>query len=303
MKIIILFIVNILFSQGLTDISFIGTKSLGMAGAVVSDSENLEAVFYNPAGLSQLDQKITIISGHSQLYGLDFLDFEYLSIGFSNGLALTYQCLGTSYKNSSDFSSYGFNQFNGSLSKEKSISFSQGISLLDDQNSKISLGYNLNYFSIYQSNSAGPSGNGENGLPSKNLNSFGIDVGLLASLRGKVSFGAFIKNINNPKITKGSSSSYLPRRLDLGITYYPFEQLITTFAMERVLGTDVSSFRFGIEYELNSSFLVRTGIQLNPNRFGAGFSYKMKNFELSYSILTHSVLPITDIFNLKVYFE
>ena len=108
---------------------------------------------------------------------------------------------------------------------------------------------------------------------------------------------------NNPKISKGSSSSHLPRRLDLGITYYPFEQLVTTFAMERVLGYDESSFRFGIEYELNSSFLIRTGIQLNPNRLGAGFSYKIKNLELSYSLLTHSVLPVTDIFNLRVHFE
>ena len=63
------------------------------------------------------------------------------------------------------------------------------------------------------------------------------------------------KIINNPKISKGSSSSHLPRRLDLGITYYPFEQLTTTFAVERILGYDESSFRFGVEYNLNSSLL------------------------------------------------
>ena len=307
MKIIILFLMNFLLSQVLTDISFIGSKSLGMAGAVVSDSEDLEAVFHNPAGLVKIKENITLISGRSQLYGLDFLNFEYLSIGFSNGFALTYQHLGTSYKNSSDFSgdysSYGFHEFNGSLSREKSISLSQGISLLDDKNSKISIGYNLNYMYLYQGASAGPAGNGENGLPSNDIASFGIDVGLLSSLRDKVSFGAFVKNINNPKITKGPSSSYLPRRLDLGITYYPFNDLTTTFAMERVLGTDESSFRFGVEYDLTSSFMLRTGIQLNPNRLGLGFSYSMKNFELSYSLLTHSVLPTTDMFNLKVSFE
>ena len=307
MNIIILILINFLFSQALTDISFISSKSFGLAGAVVSNPDNLESVFYNPAGIKKLNKKITVLSGKTQLYGLSFLDYEYLSIGFANSMAFTYQKLGTSYKGSSnyddEFSDFGFDSFDGSLSTEKSFTFTHGISLLDDKNSKISFGYNLNYLKIFQNASAGPNGDGQNGLGAKDIDSFGIDIGLLASLRDKVSFGAYVKNINNPKLSKGSSSSHLPRRLDLGITYYPFEQLTTTFAVERVLGYDESSFRFGVEYELSSSLLLRTGIQLNPNRYGAGFSYKVKNFELSYSILTHSVLPITDVFNLKVYFD
>ena len=308
MRFLILFLINFLFSQALTDISFISAKSFGSAGAVVSNADNLESVFYNPAGIKHLDKNISIISGKIQLYSLDFLEYQYLSVGFNKGFAFTYQSLGTSYKNAfnsygEDHSAYGFQEFNGNLSTEKSFSFSHGISLLDDKNSKISVGYNLNYLLIYQNASAGPNGNGENGLPSQEIDLVTFDVGILASLREKVSFGVFVKNINNPKISKGSSSSYLPRRLDLGITYYPFEQLTTTFAIQRVLGTDEGSFRFGVEYDLNTSILIRTGIQINPNRFGAGFSYKIKNFELSYSLLTHSVLPLTDVFNIKVYFD
>ena len=170
---------------------------------------------------------------------------------------------------------------------------------MDDKNSKISVGYNISYLVNYQNASAGTSGNGSDGLPEIELNTIGVDIGLLASLRDKVSFGAYTKNINNPKI----GSSFLPRRLDLGITYYPFETLLTTFAVERVLGTDESSFRFGVEYDVNSSFLVRTGVQLNPNRLGVGFSYNFKWFDISYSLLTHSVLSSTNLFNLKVYFD
>ena len=308
MKIIIILLINFLFSQALTDISFVSAKSFGLAGAIVSNPDNLESVFCNPAGVKHLDKKITILSGRTQLYGLDFLEYQYLSVGFANNFAISYQQLGTSYKGPSDsyddeFTDYGFNSFNGTLSREKAFTFSHGVSLLDDKNSKISFGYNLNYLKIFQNASAGPNGDGQNGLEAGEVESFGLDIGLLASLRDKVSFGVFVKNINNPKISKGASSSHLPRRLDLGITYYPFEQLTTTFAVERVLGSDESSFRFGVEYELSSSFLLRTGIQLNPNRYGAGFSYKINNFELSYSILTHSVLPLTDVFNLKVYFD
>ena len=68
---------NFLFSQALNDISFISAKSFGSAGAVVSNPDNIESVFYNPAGVKHLDKKITILSGRTQLYGLDFLEYQY----------------------------------------------------------------------------------------------------------------------------------------------------------------------------------------------------------------------------------
>ena len=59
--------------------------------------------------------------------------------------------------------------------------------------------------------------------------------------------------------------------MDLGITYNPFNDLYTTFAFERILGADKTSFRFGAEYNLTNVLTVRSGIQMNPNRFGFGF--------------------------------
>ena len=305
-KILIIFI-NFLFTQALTDISFIGSKSLGAAGAVVSNPNDVECVFYNPAGLYN-KEKTTFLVGNTQLYQLDFLEHQYLSFGFRNGLTFTYQQLGTSYKgssflNSGDYATYGFYNMEGFLSKEKSLTISQGFLLRSDMKSKFSIGYSLNHISVFQNRSAGPSGDGQNGLPSKNYSSNTLDVGIYASLREKISFGAYAKNISNAVLAKGSSVVHLPRRLDIGMTYIPSDELIATFALERVLGYDKSSFRFGIEYIVSKTFLIRSGIQINPNRLGAGFSYKFKKLELSYSLLTHPVLSITDVFNLKVYFE
>ena len=56
MNIIILILINFLFSQALTDISFVSSKSFGLAGAVVSNPDNLESVFYNPAGIIKLNK-------------------------------------------------------------------------------------------------------------------------------------------------------------------------------------------------------------------------------------------------------
>ena len=92
-------------------------------------------------------------------------------------MAITYQQLGTSHKgssflNSGEYSQYGFYNMGGFLSKEKSFSLSQGFNLAKDANSEFSMGYTLNYLSIFQNKSAGPHGNGENGLPSKNISSY-----------------------------------------------------------------------------------------------------------------------------------
>ena len=57
MRIILVILVNFIFTQALTDISFIGAKSLGSAGAVVSNPSDIESVFYNPSGLYDLKSK------------------------------------------------------------------------------------------------------------------------------------------------------------------------------------------------------------------------------------------------------
>ena len=111
------------------------------------------------------------------------------------------------------------------------------------------------------------------------------------------------KYINSPKLGKGSSITYLPRRMNLELGYKPFKELSTSFGLQRILGDKESSFKFGFEYLLTKYFTVRSGVQINPNRFGGGFVYRTDNVELSYSMLTHSVLPMTDVFNIRISFE
>ncbi len=281
-----------LFTQSFSNISHIGSKSMGMAGAVVSDINDLETVFYNPAGLINVEP-YCLIAGTTDLYGLNFLNHQFLSVSLPSNSAFSFQQLGTNTGGSSD----------KNLSSEKSISFSKAFYLLDDANSKLSIGYNVNGLIFYQAESAGVNGDGVGGLSSGETTVVGLDIGVHASLRDKISFGAFIKNINNPSIGKGSSSAPLPRRMDVGLTYNPFNGLFTTFAIEKVLGQDQSSFKFGIQYDIVESLSFRTGIQMNPNRFGFGLSYKLNKIELSYSLLTHHLLSASNLLSVKVSFD
>ncbi len=286
------FVTFSLFTQSFSNLSHVGSKSMGMAGAVVSDVNDLETVFYNPAGLVNV-KPYSFIAGTTDLYGLKFLNHQFLSISLPYKSALSIQQLGTNSSGLSD----------KNLSSEKSISFSKAFFLLDDANSKLSVGYNINGLIFYQNASAGVNGDGTSGLGSGETTTIGLDIGVHASLRNKISFGAFIKNINNPSIGKGSSSSQLPRRMDVGLTYNPFDGLYTTFAIEKVLGQEQSSFRFGIQYDIIESLSFRTGIQMNPNRFGFGLSYKLNNIEVSYSLLTHHLLSASNLLSIKVNFD
>ena len=286
------FVTFSLFTQSFSNLSHVGSKSMGMAGAVVSDVNDLETVFYNPAGLVNI-KPYSFIAGTTDLYGLKFLNHQFLSISLPYKSAISIQQLGTNSSSLSD----------KNLSSEKSISFSKAFFLLDDANSKLSVGYNINGLIFYQNASAGVNGDGTSGLGSGETTTIGLDIGVHASLRNKISFGAFIKNINNPSIGKGSSSSQLPRRMDVGLTYNPFDGLYTTFAIEKVLGQEQSSFRFGIQYYIIESLSFRTGIQMNPNRFGFGLSYKLNNIEVSYSLLTHHLLSASNLLSIKVNFD
>jgi len=293
-----LFFFSFLFTQTFSDISFYGARSIGLSGSNVANPTSDESTFYNPAGLVELD-KFSVFIGTTDLYTLDFLQHQFISISFPfyfSSIAISYQELSTTYTDDSE----EFGSFDGDLSNERQISFSQGYSLLNDKNSTLSIGYNINYFITQQAPSAGPNGDGINGLPELESKSMGLDIGVYSSLRNKISFGAFIKNINSPKISKGSSMVYFPRKWNLGIGYMPFTELKTNFSVERVFGTDSSSFRFGFEYFISQNFTFRSGIQINPNRIGFGFSSNLRFIQITYGILTHPVFKVTNAIDIKV---
>ena len=174
MKQFFLFIITfqILLSQNFSEFSFSGSKSMGMAGAVVSNIDGSETIFYNPSGLVNLD-KYSVILGSSNLYNLNFLNHQFIAISLSNNIALSFQQFSTDSKGSFTQNSNTVN-----LSSEEIVSVSQGIRLLDDVNSTLSIGYNLNALIFNQAASAGPNGDGTFGLPASSSTTIGIDIGV-----------------------------------------------------------------------------------------------------------------------------
>ena len=96
-NILLLIFIQLIFSQSFSEFSFSGAKSMGMAGAVVSNINDSESVFYNPSGLANAN-KYSAIFGTSKLYNLDFITHEFISISFPNKMAFSFQQLSTNSK-------------------------------------------------------------------------------------------------------------------------------------------------------------------------------------------------------------
>ena len=189
------------------------------------------------------------------------------------------------------------------LLSENSIGFVTAINLLKDKNSSLSIGVSTNYHMIEYAESAGPSGDGSDGLSSGDpFGSLGVDVGFLASLREKNRLGIFLTNINSPSIGRGLSNHILPRKIHLGLTTIPNKSMSVSFSVEQLLGNQDAQYRTSLKYRINNIVYLNTGIQINPNRFGCGIVINKNNLNFSYGYLTHHVLPGTHQFNFGINF-
>ena len=293
MKKYLIFIIFIaaIFSQSLSSYSFNSSVSTSLAGTAVSNRLGIWSVYHNPALLVESENNSASI-GYSNLYNQSFLPLSNF------GLVIRTNKINLGIK----FSNLSVKNQNIDLLKESLFGVSSGIYLLNDNNSSLAMGITWNLYMIDFGPSAGSLGDGSNGLDSDPISSLGIDLGFLGVLRDKNRLGVFIKNINSPTIGGGFSNQNLPRVFHIGLTTIPYNFMEVSFSAEQLLGYHSAQYRAALQYKLNRSLQLNTGVQINPNRFGIGFSYQKNSFNISYGYLTHHVLPGTHQFNFGINF-
>ena len=289
-KIYYILLIGNLFSQYISDNSFSSAESSAMVGAIVAEHGNSWSIFQNPAGIVEIKDKGFLFGvSSSNLYGHTWLPTKNLTftgkMPLIGKISLAFQQFETKYNKIT-------------LSEEQVISFGKGYYLQNDNNSYLSIGYTANMINWSLAKSAGLSGDGSDGLILNDATSISFDLGLLSSLRKKYRFGVYFKNIASSAIGKGLSRHILPRRINVGITYLPSPTLSTSFVSEYLLGTEKMQIKTAFKYKLNPNFILYTGAQSNPNRFGIGMKIILMEKFISYSLLSHPVLPTTHQFNL-----
>ena len=261
------------------------------AGSCVANSLSSCSFYSNPSSLAELD-KFYMVAGKTYIHDYEFLPYSYLGLAFNAfdkfTLGLTAEDFSTDYSGVS-------------LSNELSVGLISSFYLQRDENSTISFATKINYYHSKFGASSGPSGDGSDGLPSSTGQCIGLDIGFTATLRGKNRIGVYYENINAPSMGRGLTSSYLPQKLSIGISYRPYKSLTTSMDVERVFGKSDIQYQGSIKYEILKYLSLYIGMQQNPNMFGAGFGLHLSFFSLDYGLLTHHSLPLTQQFTISIH--
>ena len=246
-----------------------GGRSTALGGAYTAVSDDIEAIWWNPAGL-RLVRNIQVDTSYTSLYGMG-------DLGQMNFAAVIPTMNLGSW--AFGFSSFGFSDY-----KETDLRLSFSSALQDG----IYFGTNLKSSGIKIGNDGGSGG------------VFAMDVGFLGNVSENFSIGGVAYNINRPKLLS-SPPEDLEQRYMVGLYATPIDGVAVSFDMHKVPDKDWEQ-RIGLEFPLASNFLLRTGMQTRPARLSLGFGANIGIFSLNYAFRNHHTLDAQHLFALQARF-
>ena len=268
-------------SAGLFDDRFPDPKVTAMGGAGTAVNEDVWASYYNPASLSSIEG-IQVGTSYLRLFNLSF--FKNFFGAAAYGLPKKY---GTA---SFSVQYFGVDYEGENLNGEYTFSLSHGFYLLRDIHSSLAAGYSLKayYWDLGESLQFGNLGSST---------TFGIDVGLQASVYSRTYLGVYFLNINAPQV--GAVTKHdLPQRIVIGIAYQPYDGVTTSLDFNRLIGAEDMQLMGGAEFNVFRYLFLRFGGTTNPNRFSAGLGIQYSQFKIDYALMTHNELGETHQFGL-----
>lgn len=253
----------------------VSPRARALGGSYAGVSGDAYSVFYNPAGLADLD--------HRDLRGSTFQPFD---LGFHQANAIAFAMPLRDWGTFGlGFSDYRAEYEGTTLSVERTWAFSHAVRLMEDLSSSLAFGYNVNLYNLdYPTYSL-------SGLDLGTQVVMGLDVGFVARLRERTTAGVFAKNVNNPTIGDPVEDD-LPQRVSGGIAYRPYDGVVTAAEIEKKLGEDVQ-FHGGFEVQVLEPLTLRFGAQTKPNLFDVGIGLEWQQVQVDLTWTHHPVLDHT----------
>ncbi|NLK49125.1 MAG: hypothetical protein GX294_00580 [Candidatus Cloacimonetes bacterium] len=243
-------------------------RARGMGGAYTAVVDDAAAVFFNPAGLAQVDYAAQL--GFSQLNGQSFADFRTAAAGVKlpaklGTIGIGARIMGVSFEDLE-------------LMSEQAFTLAHGFVLQHDVHSTISVGYAANYYRLSFDDE-------------DTDNAFGLDLGVSALLHGRTRLAFNISNLNQAKMGN-ENQSILPSKMALGISYQPYDKVITSIEVKKDFARE-TEFMGGVEAYVLEPLAIRFGVHQNPATWNAGVGLDVKNIKIDFSYSAHAVLPST----------
>jgi len=112
----------------------------------------------------------------------------------------------------------------------------------------------------------------------------GLNIGGITQLTSKISIGAWIQNINQPKINFADKEK-APVKFLAALQFKPSERFILATEIEKdVLYQPL--WKTGMEYTIHKKFFARVGFNVHPNAVFMGIGYKSGRIKIDYALQT-----------------
>ena len=235
-----------------------GAKQISLSNSDVALSNDVFAVFNNPAGLSQFNWREIGIYYSPAPFGLSELSNGY--VAYAEPFSFGTVALGGM--------TYGFELY---------------------RESKISLGYSYNYENKFF---AGLAVNYHSFSIQNygNSNAFYLNLGGLAYITHQLRWGFAITNLNRASI--GNEDDQIPIIFSTGFSYDLIKTLTINLAVEKDIRYK-PSVQFGLDYNIIEYLALRVGFQNEPARYAAGIGINYSIISLDYAVFTHQDLGLT----------
>ncbi|MBI2915499.1 MAG: PorV/PorQ family protein [Elusimicrobia bacterium] len=243
-----------------------GARASGMGESFVGVADDVNALFWNPAGIALLSGKEISISHHAYIQEINSQNFAY-SLPTRIGTFGT----GAQYLNVSDIerrSMTGDYQGNfNSSDMALTLGFARRLPWSGSAG-----GINVKY--IRQQ------------IDSFDAQDFAFDVGLIHKIQiSGLKFGLSFLNMG-PEIRFQETSSPLPSTLKTGLSWTGKSVPILLSGSVSIPQVSEISYQFGFEYWMASSFAVRSGYKTNSNNDSSVFKISQPTADSTVSRLS-----------------
>lgn len=241
----------------------LGAKSLSM-GNTGAASSGIQSIYFGQAGLTDID-KMSIQLSTEQRFTLSDLSVASAAVAFRPG---DIGVLGIFISN------YGLEEY-----REQKFGLSYGTHI--SENISVGAQWSLNTIRIREYGST---------------SYLGIDIGARTKLTEQLYAGLHISNPFKSTITDDESTI---RIINLGL-HYKISEKVELLSDYRILSDIGNSFHFGLDYKMIDALNFRVGIDTGISSFHFGIAYNLNNesaIEAGFS--NHQYLGITPALSLS----
>ena len=282
---IFIMLVTIALSLG-SNVSFgdfedlgVGARPIGMGSAFVGLVDDVNTIYYNPAGLGQLKGK-QFTCGYGKLYwGLNGPGETNLGSGFVGyGHPLSWGTLGVGWLNLNLTKYYQENTFIFCYGKQISR--------------PLYMGMNLKLLSKRYGEDAYTRANPIFIAHGYSAQGFSADLGALCNLTGKLSLGLAVMDVNQPNIELAHKGSRVPLSVKIGFAY---KNGTLNLALDSAYkDRDVNVYAGAEKWFFSKILGIRGGLGIGSREYRSlslGTSFSISVFEFDYAF----IYPLTGI--------